>query len=211
MGGLGRTGLVAAAVLLQTTSLSPEEAIGTVRRARKGAIETTEQAEYLVAFHRYLERRSSGNSKVVPKSSLEHIDELLRFLSLFDDPNRAFSKWNSSETTDDEPIQIDFPEYDDDVEDFFKLASSPFWDDRNYVPESAQAMVNDQQTVNKASLDEVKTMLTWCVRGERFSPGHLGTLLEQGKIVALLKRLKEIRSEIAPVTNLPVLFSKTYN
>ncbi len=58
-GGLGRTGLVAAAVLMTTTDLNPEEAIATVRRTRAGAIETERQAEYLVEFHQHL--RSFGN------------------------------------------------------------------------------------------------------------------------------------------------------
>jgi protein-tyrosine phosphatase len=56
MGGLGRTGLVAAACLLALTELSPSEAMAAVRRARAGAVETAEQEEYLVTFHRHLRR-----------------------------------------------------------------------------------------------------------------------------------------------------------
>lgn len=56
MGGLGRTGLVAAAALVAITELNPQEAIRIVRRARQGAIETTEQAEYVSEFYRHLEK-----------------------------------------------------------------------------------------------------------------------------------------------------------
>ncbi len=55
MGGLGRTGLVAAAALVATTELSPQEAVAVVRRARQGAIESPAQAEYVGEFHRHLQ------------------------------------------------------------------------------------------------------------------------------------------------------------
>jgi hypothetical protein len=35
-------------------------------------------------------------------------------------------------------------------------------------------------------------MITWCVRGERFCTGHRKALLESGKIVSILKRLKKL-------------------
>jgi protein tyrosine phosphatase len=45
-GGLGRTGLVVAQLLIET-GVSPDEAIKSVRTARKGAIETEEQENYV--------------------------------------------------------------------------------------------------------------------------------------------------------------------
>jgi protein-tyrosine phosphatase len=45
-GGLGRTGLVVAKLLIET-GVSPDEAIKSVRTARKGAIETEEQENYV--------------------------------------------------------------------------------------------------------------------------------------------------------------------
>ena len=45
-GGLGRTGLVAARLLIEA-GVAPEEAIARVRAARPGAIEVTEQEDYL--------------------------------------------------------------------------------------------------------------------------------------------------------------------
>lgn len=53
-GGLGRTGLVAAAVLMAIAELTPEEATRIVRRARPGAIETPDQEEYVRVFHRHI-------------------------------------------------------------------------------------------------------------------------------------------------------------
>jgi protein-tyrosine phosphatase len=50
-GGLGRTGLTAAA-LLTTYGDEPDQAIARVRAARRGAVETLEQEEFVAAFAR---------------------------------------------------------------------------------------------------------------------------------------------------------------
>jgi len=48
-GGLGRTGLVAALLLIEH-GVDPESAIGQVRKARPGAIETERQEAYVLAY-----------------------------------------------------------------------------------------------------------------------------------------------------------------
>jgi hypothetical protein len=39
----------------------------------------------------------------------------------------------------------------------------------------------------------LKTLLTYCARGERFGDGHWVQLFEHGRIVVLLRRLRELR------------------
>ena len=56
-------------------------------------------------------------------------------------------------------------------------------------------MLRDEHLVKTASLSQIKTMLTFYVRGERFSDGHWGTMIETGYIRRLLERLNEIKSE----------------
>jgi broad-specificity NMP kinase len=58
-------------------------------------------------------------------------------------------------------------------------------------------MLSDDDLIATASLDQIKTMLTYCVRGERFVDGHWAHMLESGRIVALLRRLAELREELA--------------
>jgi hypothetical protein len=41
-------------------------------------------------------------------------------------------------------------------------------------------------------------MLTFCVRGERFSDGHCGEMIEKGYIRRLLERLNKIKIELGP-------------
>ena len=80
------------------------------------------------------------------------------------------------------------------VEDY-RLAGQPCWTDYDYVPQEAGRMPQDDALVRRATLTEIKTMLTYCVRGERFGDGHWAAMLESGRIVALLKRLRVLREE----------------
>lgn len=88
------------------------------------------------------------------------------------------------------------PVYAEDVQEFFTLAGQSCWTDYGYNPEDAARMLADEEFVRQASLEQVKTMLTYCVRGERFCDGHRESLLEGGKIVSLLKRLELIRGQM---------------
>ena len=56
-------------------------------------------------------------------------------------------------------------------------------------------MSQDENAIKTASLSQIKTMLTFCVRGERFSDGHWAQMIEEGHIQRLLERLNAIKSE----------------
>lgn len=124
----------------------------------------------------------------------EQIDELLRFLPLFEEPGRAFiESWAGGETTEDGAITMPYPVYADDVHEFFRLAGQPCWSDYGYEPRHVWRMLQDDDFIGNASLDEVRTMLTYCVRGERFCDGHWGAMLESGRVQALLRRLEVLQ------------------
>ncbi|MCB0207481.1 MAG: hypothetical protein KDH89_21880, partial [Anaerolineae bacterium] len=89
------------------------------------------------------------------------------------------------------------PVYAPDVVAFFRLAGQPCWCDYGYQPAEAGAMLADDDLIRSASLEQVKTMLTFCVRGERFSDGHWGAMLREGRIVLLLRRLALLRDQLA--------------
>ena len=63
----------------------------------------------------------------------------------------------------------------------------------DYVPEEAGRMLEDPALVRRASLDQVRTMLTYCVRGERFCDGHWAAMIEGWHVRRLLERLAEIQ------------------
>ena len=125
------------------------------------------------------------------------IDELLRFLPLFDVPDRdCVEIWGGGKKTESGAITMPYPVYPSDVEQFYRLAGRPCWSDYDYEPKKAARMLHDDAFIKRAMLTEVVTMLTYCVRGERFSDGHWAAMLESGRIVALLKRLQVLRAQI---------------
>lgn len=118
-------------------------------------------------------------------SAKDHVDELLVFLPLFEQPQGPFVlEYNP------------YPQYAPEVLAFFKLAGGVFWSDFGYDPKTAFAMLEDDEQIRTATLDQVKTMLTACVRGERFGDGFWAAMLEQRKIVELLRRLQVLRQSL---------------
>ncbi len=61
-GGLGRTGTVAACVLVYLGDESADEAIGAVRAARKGTVQTRDQEDFVRRFEETLRGREGGSS-----------------------------------------------------------------------------------------------------------------------------------------------------
>jgi hypothetical protein len=102
--------------------------------------------------------------------------------------------WGGGEKLKDGSISMPYPNYNSLVEEFFrKVAGS--WLDYEYNPEQAYQMLKDEGRVKKASLSDIKSMLTFCVRGERFSDGHWAAMIEKGYIRRVLERLNEIKLE----------------
>lgn len=128
--------------------------------------------------------------------SSEDIDALLEFLPRFEQPGRAFTKWSETLKNADGSLSLPSPEYDEDVQEFFRTVALRGWLDYGYKPEEAARMLADVESVERAGVEQVKTMLTYCLRGERFCDGHWESLLHGGQIVALLRRLKTLREQM---------------
>ena len=127
----------------------------------------------------------------------EKTDELLRFLPLFDVPGRDFfEKWEGVDKTPNGTMAMPHPVYPDDVLQFYWTAGQPCWSDYDYQPTEAARMLQDDEFISNATLADIKTVLTYCVRGERFADGHWGAMLESGKVVAILKRLQTLREQM---------------
>ncbi|TFH15900.1 hypothetical protein E4H04_07530 [Candidatus Bathyarchaeota archaeon] len=85
-----------------------------------------------------------------------------------------------------------YPVYKSEVLAFYMAAMQDIWMDHAYQPDEAWRMLADHQFVANASLAEIKTMLTFCVRGERFMDGHWADMIEHGHIRRLLERLSTL-------------------
>ena len=132
--------------------------------------------------------------------SQANIEKLLIYLPLFERPGRSFVKnWIGGEKTAAGEFTIPYPDYEEDVKAFFKEASQAVWTDAKYASATASKMLEDAQAVGNATIEEARTMLTYCVRGERFCAGHWASVLEAGHIVALLRRLQQIKEAYSAV------------
>ncbi len=123
----------------------------------------------------------------------QDIEELVSFLpKLYAHGFTPIEKWVDGNKNENGAITMAWPDYNETVRKFFKSASSECWRDYTYKPEEVSQMLEDIDIVKKADLNQVKTMLTYCVRGERFCDGHWGAMIERGHIRNLLQRLSEV-------------------
>jgi len=56
-------------------------------------------------------------------------------------------------------------------------------------------MLKNENAIKTAAPDQIRSMLTFCVRGECFSDGHWDEMIEKEYIRRLLERLEKIRSQ----------------
>jgi len=134
--------------------------------------------------------------KKIPQPSFQEIEKLTTFLPrLYAEGFSPILRWEGGKQKDGS-FTLPYPTYDPLVEEFFRLVSGAGWLDYEYNPEQAYEMLKDENLIKTASLAQIKTMLTFCVRGERFSDGHWGEMIENGYIRRLLERLNELRSEL---------------
>lgn len=115
----------------------------------------------------------------------QKLDELLAFLALFKEGNRPWiTSWDGG-----------YPHYVEAVERFFGLASEACWMDQGYKPIESSEMLKDANFIKRANWEQVKKMLTFCVRSERFNDGAWAGAIESGEIVLLLRRIAALGPE----------------
>ena len=124
--------------------------------------------------------------------TLQDIEELTAYLPrLYAEGFSPVIRWEGGKQANGS-FTLPYPKYDPLVEEFYRLGGGP-WIDVQYKPEEAWQMLKDENLIKTASLAQIKTMLTFCVRGERFSDGHWGEMIEKGYIRRILERLNEIK------------------
>lgn len=129
--------------------------------------------------------------------SAKDIDVLLAFLPILGaDEVQIYEKDSDEQTVEDGVLQITSPNYSDSVLDFFHAARGPAWRDSDYVEKQADKILSDPNKIAEASLQDIKTLLTFCVRAERFCEGSWGDRVKGGEIKAILTRLAELRKTI---------------
>ncbi|HEX5836790.1 MAG TPA: DUF6508 domain-containing protein [Anaerolineales bacterium] len=136
------------------------------------------------------------NTKKDHQPTLQDIEALTSFLPRLYAP--GFSpvvKWEGGKNKDG-TYTMPYPTYDPLVDEFSRAVSRRGWLDYEYNPEQAWKMIKDEHFIKTATLSQIKTMLTFCVRGERFSDGHWEQMIKEGHVRRLLERLNVIKSEL---------------
>ena len=119
----------------------------------------------------------------------KEIKELTDFLPLLYDENIELSKSPKKGTTD---LGGGFYVYHPTVNAFFELASQEHWKDYQYVDNFSEKMIEPGK-IEEASINQLKTIITWCDRAERFVEGHWEYVIKDEIIKRVLLRLKEIK------------------
>ena len=125
----------------------------------------------------------------------QELEELVSFLPrLHAEGFTPIKRWGGGTIDQDGVLTMPWPEYHEVVEEFSRVASGECWSDYDYRPDEAGRMLEKDDVIRTADLDQIKTMLTYCVRGERFCDGHWGAMIEGGYVRRLLQRVAELRS-----------------
>ena len=133
--------------------------------------------------------------KEIRQPTLQAIETLTAFLPrLYAEGFSPVVNWSGGEKLKDGSFTLPYPDYHPFVKEFFRHVASDGWLDYEYDPEQGYQMLKDENVIKSASLSQIKTMLTFCVRGERFSDGHWGEMIEKGYIRRVLERLNELKS-----------------
>ncbi len=96
----------------------------------------------------------------------------------------------------DGSLAAPYPNYETVVTQFFLIAAKACWSDYAYNPTIAAKTLEDGSLVQDCSLNEIKSLLTYCVRGERFGEGFWGEMIKRGYIQLILERLVEIKKSV---------------
>jgi hypothetical protein len=126
--------------------------------------------------------------------SPEDIAELVAYLPrLYAEGFQPVIEWGGGDRNSAGHFRMPYPVYDELVRQFFRSAAKECWLDFNYKPEEAGRLLHEHpERIATLSLPELRSVLTYCVRFERFSDGHWGEMIERGHIRRILERLQEL-------------------
>lgn len=104
------------------------------------------------------------------------------------------TRWLGGDRRPDGSYTVPYPAYEPLVEEFIGAIRAGNWIDKRYSPEDAARIFATPGAVEGATLPEIRTLLTFIVRGERFSDGHWEAMIEGGNVRRGLERLAQLYS-----------------
>ncbi|MGY6587564.1 MAG: DUF6508 domain-containing protein [Wenzhouxiangella sp.] len=123
--------------------------------------------------------------------SLEQIERLLTFRAAVSTNAGKGVKDRAEQNADaDTPSVFHYPAM---FEAFFSEASAECWSDSQYDPWVVGPQLEQDGFIESADLEQIRSLLTYCVRGERFCDGFWAKMIDEGYIERILARLAELR------------------
>ena len=83
-------------------------------------------------------------------------------------------------------------QYRKDVREFFALLQEREWDYLDYLSPEIREFVKYPDKIQFATLKQIKGILTYCLKGERYVEGHRNVMLKRGVVQEALRRLKNL-------------------
>ena len=124
------------------------------------------------------------------------IGELVAFLPRLDAPDFSpIEKWGGGLNKETGENTFPWPVYAKVVEEFVEAAAKECWMDPDYVAKDVNQLLEREDGLAELDMEGIKSVLTFFVRGERFSDGHWGSMIEAGHVRRVLERLGELGAE----------------
>ena len=143
------------------------------------------------------------SSSAEPIPDRARVAELLAFLPGFSAPGRDFFRHDKSIGPAEGEVSIwPHPTYDDDVVAFFMRIGVEPWVDPHYRSRRPERLMGRPDLLANAGYADVRAVLNYCARGERFCDGYWAEVLRQGVVQAALARLDVLTSPRLDATDL---------
>ncbi len=136
----------------------------------------------------------SRKDEELPAITAKQIDAILPFLKRFEEVGFSAGSWEKPEG------QCPWFNFDRAVSEFQQALIENGWVtvafDWVAWQDSAKEFVYSPKKIETADATTIQKLLKTHSRKDRFCDGHLAAMFENGHIVALLRRLKAIRTEM---------------
>lgn len=126
----------------------------------------------------------ANNIKTNEIPSRESVAELLQYLNILYpkgnaiDSIKSHDKWSCST-------------YKYEVDEFFRLVGKK-WVARRGIMDKGSDLFSNKDKIRKATWDDLKCVLTYCIRMNRFSDTGFEDAISQGVVQLVLLRMKEL-------------------
>lgn len=117
------------------------------------------------------------------------VSELLTFLPAFSPGREVVVGATGGTTTADGALIWPHPVYADDVVAFFLRVGLAPWVETDYLSDRTRELATHPEALAEATFAEVRAVLTYCSRGERFTDGHWAEMVRRGVVRAALLRI----------------------